>query len=84
MTTQVQIFFLTKEKLASLSALEKNMKALMPLLGAFGSFFFFGLFFDPSSSPSFAFLLDDDGLVAVASFFGFFCCQRKFQLHKEF
>lgn len=42
----------------SLSALEKNMKALNGFLGAFGSLFFFGFFFlTPSSSPSFVLVL---------------------------
>ena len=58
-------------KQTSLSIWEKNMKPDSALLGAFGSFFFFCLFFTPSSSASFDFLLEVDALEGK-SFFGSF------------
>lgn len=58
-----------QEKHTSLSVCEKNMKPDIALFGAFGSFFFFCfLFFEPSSSPSLGFFLDEDALEAEGSF----------------
>jgi hypothetical protein len=43
------------------------------LLGAFGSFFFFGFLFFPSSSASFDFFLEEDAFeLEGRSFFGSF------------
>lgn len=59
-----------ENKPTSLSICEKNMKPDIALFGAFGSFFFFCFFFfEPSSSPSLDFFLEEDALEAEGSFF---------------
>lgn len=55
--------------LTSRSSCEKNMKPLIALFGAFGSFFFFCFFFFEPSSLLLLFLLDEDALDPPAASF---------------